>query len=109
MDGKDMGKLNGENGGNGTQENNKIGFFGKIHNGYLNFKTTTGGKWTVRITKGLALVGFGGLMYKKGVKSVKPTTIYIREGVTEDDESTEEDEISEEDVVENNDDETKEA
>ena len=39
--------------------------------------------------RGLKAVGVGGiafLSYKAGAKSVKPTTIYIREGVTEEEE-----------------------
>lgn len=38
------------------------------------------------VVRGLEIAGVGGLAYasyKAGAKSVKPTTIYIREGVTE--------------------------
>ena len=38
------------------------------------------------VVRGLKVAGVGGLAfgcYKAGAKSVKPTTIYIREGVTE--------------------------
>lgn len=43
--------------------------------------------------KGLKVLGLGGVAYfsfKAGAKSVKPTTIYIREGVTEEEEPEDE-------------------
>ena len=43
-------------------------------------------KWGRRIVGGLKLAGVGGacyLSYEAGKKAVTPTTVYIREGVTE--------------------------
>jgi hypothetical protein len=49
-------------------------------------------KWVRGLVGGLKIAGVGTglvLSYKAGVKSVKPTTVYIREGVTEEPENEE--------------------
>ena len=61
----------------------KTTFFGKILKFRDKVKATKAGRIAI---KGLKAAGVGGLAfasYKAGVKSVKPTTVYIREGVTE--------------------------
>ena len=54
------------------------------------------------VVRGLKALGVGGLVYvsyKAGVKSVKPTTVYIREGVTEEEEPATEEVITEPDTI----------
>lgn len=56
-------------------------------------------KWVRGLVGGLKIAGVGTglvLSYKAGVKSVKPTTVYIREGVTEEPEPVEPEETKEE-------------
>ena len=43
------------------------------------------GRMAVRGLKALGICGIGVACYKAGVRSVKPTTVYIKEGVTEED------------------------
>jgi hypothetical protein len=41
------------------------------------------GRFLVKASKILAVVGVGVASYKAGANSVKPTTVYIKEGVNE--------------------------
>ena len=53
-------------------------------------KASKAGRFGIKVLKGLGVGGVAYLSYKAGAKSVKPTTIYIREGVAEEEEPEEE-------------------
>ena len=68
---------------NGGAAKEKTSIIGKIMKVRDRVMASKAGRIVVR---GLKVAGVGGLAfasYKAGAKSVKPTTIYIREGVTE--------------------------
>lgn len=74
---------NGQNAASNGQQTKKETFIGKILKTRDKIMASKAGRIVVR---GLKVAGVGGLAfasYKAGAKSVKPTTIYIREGVTE--------------------------
>ena len=85
----------------GKKAKEKTSFFGKIikiKDRIMNNKVGRG------IVRGLELAGVAGIgfvSYKAGAKSVKPTTIYIREGVTEEEPAAEEPKTKEEEPAEN--------
>ena len=91
---------NGANGGNGAAPDNggkqpeeKESLTTKIIKVKNKIKASKAGRVGIKILKGLGVGGVAYLSYKAGVKSVRPTTIYIKDGVTEDepeDEPTEE-------------------
>ena len=82
---------NGVNGGNGAapenggqQEKVKMTIGTRIMKARDRVLASKAGRITVKVLK---IAGLGGLAYasfEAGKKSVKPTTIYIKEGVTED-------------------------
>lgn len=86
---------NQNNGGNAPAPNNgtkekKPGLLTKARKAY---DKAMSHKWVRGLVGGLKIAGVGTglvLSYRAGVKSVKPTTVYIREGVTEEPETQEE-------------------
>jgi hypothetical protein len=71
-----------ENPGKGKEQ--KPSLTQRIHSGWHEFRSTTGGRWCVRIGKGLAggAALFGA--YNLGKKSVKPVTVYVTPMASED-------------------------
>lgn len=83
---------NGSNGGNGEapdnggkQEEKKTVMSRLIHVKDA-IQASKAGKIGIRILKGLGIGGIAYCSYKAGVRSVKPTTVYIQAGVDEDEE-----------------------
>lgn len=93
-----------QNGGNAPAQDNvvkekKPGLLTKARKAY---DKAMSHRWVRNVVGGLKIAGVGTglvLSYKAGVKSVKPTTVYIREGVTEEPETVEP-ETKEEEPVE---------
>ena len=94
MDTEDI-KKNEPNGGDNKPQQKKS-FVVRVYDGFVRFRDTKTGKWCTRILKGagVGLVAYGS--YKAGKKAVKPTTVYITEGVQEDIEEPEVEETNEE-------------
>ena len=87
---------------NGGKKEEKVSIIGKVRKIRDRIMANKFGRIAVR---GLKVVGVGAIgfaSYKAGAKSVKPTTIYIREGVTEEEPKTEEP-VPEEEPAENED------
>lgn len=90
----------------------KKGLLARTYDGYqkiiVKVKSTRGGRAVIKIGKATAIgLGLYGT-YKMGQKSVKPTTIYIENGVTEEEQPVNEEEpavkeTNEEDIQEEHD------
>ena len=84
---------NGANGGNGEAPNNggkqeeKKSIMKWLIHTKDAIQASKAGRIGLRIVKAIGVGGIAYCSYKAGAKSVKPTTVYIREGVTEDEES----------------------
>lgn len=86
-------------------EKNQKSVFTKIYDGVVkmrdNIKASKTGRVFIRIAKGVTIGAGAYGAYRLGQKSVKPTTVYISEGVEEDNE--EEPEEMTEDIQEEHD------
>lgn len=86
----------------GKKEETKQTFVKKLMKTRDRIKANKAGKILLKVGKAIGVGGLAFLSYKAGARSVKPTTVYIREGVTEEEEpvkdqepETEEEEIEE--------------
>ena len=85
---------NQNNGGNAPAQDNgakekKPGLLAKARKAY---DKAMSHRWVRNVVGGLKIAGVGTglfLSYKAGAKSVKPTVVYVREGVTEEPETVE--------------------
>ena len=80
---------NGENGAapdNGGKQEGKKTVMSRLIHVKDKIQASKAGRIGIRIVKGLGVGGIAYFSYKAGARSVKPTTVYIQSGVTEDDE-----------------------